>query len=174
MTTHASLMLTCADLCKVFSHSHQFLLRLQVFPLVLPYVQDIGSLLICSTLSQKSQQMVQDEVQLKFASLVCQLPDAGKERLDRLGDIAWRVNTEEQQLGWLCSVAGPACVNTHGNTCAILWTLDNMPKTDYAYSGEQQQYFCLAECCLPCTTATQHINCCNKHQLPVHKVHADY
>jgi hypothetical protein len=116
---------------------------LQAFAVVLPYVLDVKTLLVCSTLSQQSQQLVQDAVRLNLAPLVKQLPKPAQAclYLDRVEALhnAWL------QLQWMCSTAGPASVNTDSNTCAILWSLHNM-HVDKAErtAGVQQQPHCPA------------------------------
>jgi hypothetical protein len=119
---------------------------LQILEVVLPYLRDVKTLLVCSTLSQQSQQLVQDAVRLNLAPLVKQLPST----------VRWGpwsvVETAGCQLLWLCSTAGHAAVNTHDNACAVLWTLSNWPDramelnamTDACRGqGEQRQAHCL-------------------------------
>jgi hypothetical protein len=93
---------------------------------VLPHVLDVKTLLICSTLSQQSQQAVQDAVRLNLAPLVKQLAYLAGGRCS-----TWRLepqpHVEAWQLLWLCSTAGPAAVNAYENACAILQALCRLP-----------------------------------------------
>jgi hypothetical protein len=110
---------------------------LQVLELVLPYASDLSTLLVCSSLSQQSQQLVQDAVRLNLAPLVKQLPESARAGAAACGS----GGAGEQQLLWLCSTAGHAAMNIHDNACAILKVLDNWPvrmSHDCKAEGEQR------------------------------------
>jgi hypothetical protein len=116
---------------------------LQVLELVLPYVLDLNTLLICSTLSQQSKQLVQDAVRLNLARLVRQLPASAqvREMMIRSGcKTLGAADTEQSQLLWLCRMAGPAAIHTHHNACAVLWVVDNMTfAVDHSSKIEDEQ-----------------------------------
>jgi hypothetical protein len=120
-------------------------LHLQVLGAVLPYVRDVGTLLVCSALSKQAQQLVQDAVRHSLAPLVeqlCEPPNSLAEPVSRGRARRWCYNIKKQ-LQWLWDTAGPAVINSHSNTCAILLALDNMPasalKVDAKHKCKQQQ-----------------------------------
>lgn len=103
--------------------------------MVLPWVRDVRTLLVCSALSKHSQQLVQNAVRVSLEPLLKQLPlvkqlpeppDSLSEPLSRGLARRERYNIKKQ-LQWLWDTAGPAVINNHNNTCAMLWALDNMP-----------------------------------------------
>jgi hypothetical protein len=128
----------------------------QVLGLVLPYVLDIKTLNVCSTLSQQSQQLVQDAVQLNLAALVKQLPAPASQQQEQLpgGDQAHGYLQGQNQILWLCRSAGLVAVNIPDNACAVLKALHQMwhtINTAHRETGEGQPSLCshLGGICCP-------------------------